>query len=133
MTTYENPNAESENAGEEVQYPRYFIDSEIADVSGRSLSFIIANRMCWMCRQRWDDVQAILADPSDLMGIIAGHCAAQQDYLLPDTPLREAIFRALLANANEPMTAEKISAVLIEKWAMTRPSRAIRRRRSFSA
>ena len=119
MTTHEPTKTESENAGEEVQFTPYFIDSEIAALYGKSLSFIIANRMCWMCRQGWGDVQAILADPSDLMGTIAGHCAAQQDYLLPDTPLREAIFRALLANANAPMTAEKISAVLTEKWVMT--------------
>ena len=119
MTTHEPTNAESENAGEEVQYALYFIDSEIAEASRRSLSILVASRMCWMCSQEWNDYQAILADPFDLMGIIAGHCAAQQDYLLPDTPLREAIFRALLANANAPMTAEQISAVLTQKWAMT--------------
>ena len=119
MTTRERPNAESENAGEEVQYAPHFIDAEIAEASRRSLSIIVASRMCWMCSQGWDDYQVILADPFDLMGIIASHCATQRDYLLPDTPLREAIFRALLANANAPMTAEKISAVLTQKWAMT--------------
>ena len=119
MTTRERPNAESENVGEEVQLAPYFIDAKITDLYGKSLSFLVAGRMCWMCRQGWDDYQVILSEPRELIGTIAGHCATQQDYLLPDTPLREAIFRALLANANAPMTANEISAVLTQKWAMT--------------
>ena len=41
------------------------------------------------------------------------------DFLLPDTPLKEAIFRVILAHGNEPMTAEDISEILTERWAMT--------------
>lgn len=119
MTVHENPNAESENAGEEKQFAPYFIDADIAEASRKSLSLLAASRMCWMCRQGWDDFQVIATNPSELMATIATHCSDQQDYLLPDTPLREAIFRALLAKANAPMTAERISAVLTEKWAMT--------------
>jgi hypothetical protein len=39
---------------------------------------------------------------------IADHCALKPDFIAPSTPLTTAIFRALLANGNQPMTAEQL-------------------------
>ena len=102
------------------QYRPYFIDPESAEASGRSLPVLVANRLCYMCRQGYEDDQIVTADPQDFMDIIVGHCSSEQDFLLPDTPMKEAIFRILLGNANEPMNAEEISADLSSRWPMTR-------------
>ena len=103
--------------------PRYapycIMDADAAAAAGRSLPVLLFRRQCYMCQQGYEESQAVALDSQDLMLQIAAHCAIQQDFLLPDTPLKEAIFRALLENSNEPMSAEDISATLTEKWAMT--------------
>ncbi len=102
------------------QYRPYFIDPEGAEASRRSLPVLVANRLCYMCRQGYEDDQIVTADSQDFIDLIVGHCSNEQDFLLPDTPMKEAIFRILLGNANEPMDAEEISADLSERWPMTR-------------
>ena len=73
-----------------------------------------------MCRQGYEDEQIVTADPQDFIDLIVDCCISEQDFLLPDTPMKEAIFRVLLGNANESMTAEEISADLSSRWPMTR-------------
>ena len=93
----------------------YFIDPDGAEASRRSLPVLVANRLCYMCRQGYEDDQIVVADPQDFIDLIVGHCSDEQDFLLPDTPMKEAIFRVLLGNSNEPMTAAQISAELSSK------------------
>ncbi len=108
-----------ENEGdEEKPLPKYLIDFEAEATARRSLPALIASRRCYLDQQADEDAPAD-ADPQQFVDRIVEHCSAERDYLLPDTPLKEAIFRALLANGNEPMDAEEISAVLTEKWVMT--------------
>ena len=103
---------------EEKVLPKYLIDFEAGVTGSRSLPMLIASRRCYLCQQA-DEDSAVDADPQGFIDRITEHCAAERDYLLPDTPLKEAIFRVLLANGNEPMDAEEISVILTEKWAMT--------------
>ena len=107
------------NGGDEEKVlPKYLIDFDAGTMSGRSLPMLIASRRCYLDQQADEDAPSD-ADPRGFIDRITEHCAAERDYLLADTPLKEAIFRVLLANGNEPMDAEAISAVLTEKWAMT--------------
>ena len=108
-----------EDAEEAPAYAPYRIDSDVAEALGRSLSVIISRRQCYMCAQGYEDGEAALLDAEGFIDQIVAHCSEEQDFLLPDTPMKEAIFRVLLQNGNEPMDAEGISAVLTEKWAMT--------------
>ena len=108
-----------ENGGEEEHVlPKYLIDFDAGTTAGRSIPMLIASRRCYLCQQVDEDAPTDL-EPQQFIDRITEHCAAERDYLLADTPLKEAIFRVLLANGNEPMDAEEISAVLTEKWAMT--------------
>ena len=102
------------------QYRPYFIDPEGAEASRRSLPVLVANRLCYMCRQGYADDEIATSDQQDFIDIIVGHCSNEQDFLLPDTPMKEAIFRILLGNSNDPMNAEEISADLSSRWPMTR-------------
>ena len=115
-----NDTTRSAGSGESPQPGPYFIDPDRAETERRSLPVLIANRLCYMCRQGFEDDEIVVADQQDFIDLIVGHCASEQDFLLPDTPMKEAIFRVLLGNANDPMTAEQISGVLSSKWPMTR-------------
>ena len=88
--------------------PRYFIDEGMAEARHRSLPLMIASRRCYTCQQ--GDVESpALSDLQPFIDRIVEHCALTSDYLLPDTPLKEAIFRVILAGGNKPMTAEEIA------------------------
>lgn len=103
---------------EDKLLPKYLIDIESEVTVHRSLPSLIASRRCYLCQQADEDAPTD-ADIQQFIDRIVEHCSAERDYMLPDTPLKEAIFRALLANGNEPMGAEEVSGVLTEKWAMT--------------
>ena len=95
----------------DMPLPRYFIDVGQAEARHRSLSLMIAGRRCYTCQQ--GNVQTpASSDLQPFIDRIVEHCALTSDYLLPDTPLKEAIFRVLLAGGNKPMTAAEIREIL---------------------
>ncbi len=98
--------------------PRYLIELEGAGTHGRSLVMLIAGKRCYQDQQGEEDVTKT-SGVKQYIRRIRDHCSKMSDYLLPDTPIKEAIFRVMLAGGNQPMNAEDISAVLTEKWAMT--------------
>ena len=119
MVEISQTDMDTDSQDEPVLSRRYFIDSDSAQASRRSLSVLVASRQCYMCQQAYDGDRVVGADPQDFMDQISAHCSTEADFLLPDTPLKEAIFRVLLAHGNEPMDAEEIGRTLSEKWAMT--------------
>ncbi len=44
--------------------------------------------------------------------LIREHCSRQPDYINPELPLVDAIFRIFLSNGNRPMTPEQLSVIL---------------------
>ncbi len=109
----------TESSEQQPKFKKYFIDPAKADSTGRSLSVLLASRLGYMYQQGLDEYAIIQADPQDFFNIILEHSSHAPDFLLPDTPLKEAIFRTFLAHGNEPMDAEEISFFISQKWAMT--------------
>ena len=107
------------NLSESLSERTYFVSADAANDARRSLALIIYNRQCWMCKRDVEIAQAIFASPQYFMEVIVDHCSQERDYLPPDTPMQEGIFRVLLAGCNKAMTAEVISADLSEKWSAT--------------
>ena len=106
--------------GDGVQPVRsYHVGTEAAQAQRRSLSRMLASRKCHNCQQGDAEDSTESADVKSQIERIAEHCAETSDYLLADTPLKEAIFRVIIAEVNKPMTADDIGQVLSEKWAVT--------------
>lgn len=103
----------------EENIPQFFISQEQALQIGRSLPLMIVGRMSYTDKQAFDQEPDPAADVKELIARVAASSSKDPDFLLPDTPLKEAIFRVILAHGNEPMTAEDISEILTERWAMT--------------
>ena len=110
---------QTDESEDDTKYGEYFIDPAAAEVSHRSLSVLVSSRQCYMCAQSLDEEEVIASNPLDFIDQISAHCAQQQDFLLPDTPMKEAVFRVLLSGGNEPKDAQTIGMALAEKWAMT--------------
>ena len=97
----------------------YYIDVESAGDQGRAIKPMIVSRMGYVMRQSLtaDVIEEMEAE--DLIQQVAYNAADDRDFLLPDTPLKESVFRVLLANENEPMTAEQVSKILEDKWSLS--------------
>ena len=100
-------------------YRPFFISEEHAVGVGAALPLMIANRLGYMDRQALEEEPTADSDIQPLIDLIVASSSNDADYLLPDTPLKEALFRILLANGNEPMDADQISEILNERWAMS--------------
>ncbi len=99
--------------------PEFVVDIEGADSQGRAVGMHIAGRRCYESRQADPEVPTSSRAIKKVIKRIADHCDGTSDYLLPDTPLKEAVFRVMLAGGNKPVTPEQVSQSLTERWAMT--------------
>ncbi len=99
--------------------PEYVVDVEQADLHGRAVGMLIAGRRCYECRQADPEVPTSSREIKKVLKRIVDHCHETSDYLLQDTPLKEAVFRVMLAGGNKPITPEQVRVILAERWAMT--------------
>ncbi len=104
--------------------PRYFIDTAGDGGRRKSTTFLIAGRRCHEC-QKGGAVDIADSDPKKHIKLVAKHCSKGDDYLPSDTPLKEAIFRTILAAGNKPMSPDEISQELSTKWGMTAHARNV--------
>jgi len=121
MVRNQIPKSENGAVGEEGDPPesRYHVDVKLAGANSRSLSMLIANRRCYACQQADDGEPSASSSFKPYLERIAKHCGETADYLLADSPMREAIFRVIISGGNRPMSPGEISRILNEKWAMT--------------
>ena len=100
-------------------YRMFVISEEHAAGIGAALPLMIANRLGYMDRQALEEEPTADSEVAPYIDLIVASSSNDADYLLPDTPLKEALFRIILANGNRPMDAEEISRILNERWAMS--------------
>ena len=98
---------------------RYYVDVKEDTGQRRSAKAMIADRKCSICRQA-DTTESIMAETANIIiKQITTQCSKTQDFLLPDTPLIEGIFRIILAGGNKPISADEISKELLDRWSMS--------------
>ena len=121
MSTIKVVDELEETAGSDdtAYVPRFHIDLEFAESRGRSMAFLIASRKCAESRRKDSEQTIARSKPTTHIRRIAQHCQKQDDYLPPDTPLKEALFKVLLAEGNREMTADEISTILTGRWALS--------------
>ena len=103
---------ETDESIEATESRDYFIDPATAEESQRSLSVLVSSRQCYMCQKGLPEDENVALAPQEIIDQISAHCSQGQDFLLPDTPMKEAVFRVLLAGGNEPMDAQAIGMAL---------------------
>ena len=85
-------------------HKRYAVDYDWYEVRNRSLATALLTRLCPSCREERvasDDVEALAAT-------IVECCAQNRGFITQYTPIREAVFRLLLAWGNQPLSAAEI-------------------------
>ena len=98
----------------------FHIDLNWFPQNGRDFREEMHTVLCDECRTRYptsadagvvDRVHPItgeVARVDALWEAIADHCGLKPGFITPSTPLTTSIFRALLANGNQPMTPEQL-------------------------
>lgn len=127
---------EEEDAGmEEVvqeRLPFYYINLSWFERVDRSFSMLAQARMCASCREKLGTEEEVTEPSVDKKTgkvvftkkkapfgsnpfvVIRDCCSKARDYIRPEQPLLELVFRVFLANANQPLTAEQLHDRLVE-------------------
>ena len=99
---------------EDLENIKYAID--LNDDSHRSVALVIADRRDYAVKQSGNMQEVLSSNLKDLVKTISVQAIDSQEYLLPDMPLKEAVFRAVLANKNKPISPVAISQKLKNSW-----------------
>ncbi len=98
----------------------FHVDLTWFEKNGRDLREAMHEALCDECRAQYPtpaDAHVIdrihsqtgeVTRADALWESIVDHCAQKPGYITPATPLTAAIFRALLANGNQPMSSEQL-------------------------
>lgn len=93
---------------------RYHISLERLAQLNRSAAHLIADRLTRACPSHGKS--ALGLDPNSLIGEIQEFHADTGDFIRPDLPIQEILFRILLAQGNEPMRLSELHRELTERW-----------------
>lgn len=106
-------------APEPQEEPKYQIDTKAFDTSGRSFSYAVYTRLSQSGKAVIDDGKTPggFGPAAEYMKVMANICSKEPDFLLPGTPITEAVFKLLLANTNKAMTLDEIQSGLTTAWA----------------
>ena len=101
------------------------VSKSVAKEQNRSLPSLLTSRLEYVSQGGLDPNPSNNSDIKPILDLLANVSSSKDDYLLPDTPLKEAIFRVIIANNNKPMSANDISEELAQKWSESSNSRDI--------
>src|SRR3990172_6392407 len=120
------PDIDTDNEESAVSVkPRYYVDLDWHHRNGRSFRAMMESRLCSSCRERLGtEVEERVATVKGKRGVtyevravpfpgnpvaqVRDCCSKSRDYIRPSMPLREAVFRVILANGNQPLDAEEV-------------------------
>lgn len=106
--------------------PRFFIDLQWYDQQGRSFRAMGQGRFCPSCQARLGETTEERVPTVDKkthkvvyevrqvgygeqpMAVIRNCCSKQRNYITPETPVIEAVYRVYLANGNQPVPLERV-------------------------
>ena len=110
---------QTEQTQETVAEPKYQIDAKAFDATGRSFAYAVYSRLSTGGKAVVDDGEtpAGFGTAAEYMKVMGNVCANEPEFLLPGTPITEAVFRLLLANLNKAMTLAEIQSGLTDAWA----------------
>lgn len=123
---------ESTDVQDGQESPSYFVDTTWFDENNLSFQDMVQDRMCESCREKLgteSEERVTTIDPktrrvsfeftkvpygANPVSVIREDCAKRRDFITPEMPTLEAIFRIYLANGNQPMPLTHVREQLAE-------------------
>jgi len=91
---------------------RWFIDLDWYQQYNRSFSTLAEGSLCPKCRER---LVGKVTPVEELLTNIRDCCSKNPDFITPETPILESVFRLFLANGNQPLDLEELERQLKER------------------
>ena len=103
---------------------KFHIDSTWWTDNHRDMRVYIREALCEECRAAYQDYQSVgeidSIDPQTgevrrvdgLLHVLRTCCSMKPEYISPNTPVIDAIFRTFLANGNTPLTVRELYELL---------------------
>ncbi len=101
---------------EDGRMPEYVVDEAKLVVHSRSLSVMLLSRRCIQCEEKLDAKGGSAPSIQQQMRQISSHCAKQDDFISPEMPMQEIVFRHMLRGGNKPVSLEKLFYVVTEEF-----------------
>jgi len=121
-----------EETPQEESSAQYLVDTTWFDENGFSFDDFVQSRMCDSCQGRLDEeveerytvldkktgrasfeIRRVKYGSSPIR-VIQDCCSKKRNYITPDMPTLEAVFRVFVANGNLPLTLENVRELLAE-------------------
>jgi len=103
---------------------KFHIDFDWWEKEGRDLRVYLQSHLCPECKVIYAnhrgtaEVDWIDSNTAEVMRVDAlwqslrTHCSQRPDFITENTPLTDAVFRAFLANVNEPLSVVELHEIL---------------------
>lgn len=103
---------------------KFHIDMDWWQNSGRDIRVYIGEALCSDCRNDYPDLQAVgeidwvdeatgeVQIVDGLLQVLRTCCSLKPDYISPNTPVIDAVFRTFLANGNKPLSIQELYEIL---------------------
>jgi hypothetical protein len=93
----------------------YVIDADRVREFQRSPRAIFLSRRCADCQERLEGKWAETPEAAQIKDIVEC-CSTKEDYIRPDMPMQEIIFREILAAGNKPLRLDHLHYLVTDKW-----------------
>ena len=113
MALEEVKEAEPPPEPEEESY--YVIDLDKASEHKRSLATLLSSRRCDSCKTRLESSGEVVSAEEHFKAI-SECCATQEEFIRPEMPIQEIVFRTILSHGNKPVSLEKLHEDVTERW-----------------
>jgi len=102
-----------EEVSTEESHFLWFIDLNWLKLNTRSFLPLAQAGLCPKCRQRLGEGEG---EPSvdDLLSSLRDCCSKTPEFITPNLPILESVFRLFLANGNQPLDLEELGKQLSE-------------------
>ncbi len=108
--------AKQDRPAHDISKAYYVVDPKMAEAQQRDMSALLLSRRCPDCVDRVlnekkpPTVRKQIRDMSRC-------CAQKEDFISPNLPLKEIVFRLLLANSNKATSLQDLHWDVTEEWA----------------
>ena len=114
MTTQEEIETQEPEPIPEV-IPYYVVDPSRLEELNRSLATLLISRRCPSCQARME-AEGETPSLKEHMRQIAECCSNQEEFIRPEMPMQEIVFRTILSGGSQPISLAQLHYLITDQW-----------------
>lgn len=114
MTTSEQLETQETEVIEEIVH-EYKIDAARLEQLNRSLNITLLGHRCPSCKAKIEEA-GVVPPPDKQIKEMVKCCVKREDFIRPEMPLQEIVFRTILTAGNKPVRLKVLHDAVTERW-----------------